>query len=111
MSLPGNPPFSTAIIASYNTDDYFGLLDEDEGANVKGGLDIGIGRIPVKTLSEARQMVDKIIHYAENSEAVMGAWRNSICLIGDDQDYNAYVMDSEQLSDFINSEYKHFICR
>lgn len=100
-------PFSTAIIVSYNTDDYFGLLDENEGANIRGGLDIGIGRIPVKTVDEARQMVDKIIHYSENSRAVLGAWRNTVCLVGDDQDYNTYVRDSEQIGAFIDGGFKN----
>jgi len=97
-------PFSTAIISSYNTDDYFGLLDENEGADVSGGLDIGIGRIPVRNPEQAGQMVDKIIHYSENSAAVMGAWRNTICLVGDDQDYNTYVKDSEQIATFIDND-------
>lgn len=100
-------PFSTAIIVSYNTDDYYGLLDEDEGANVRGGLDIGIGRIPVKTLDQARKMVDKIIHYADNLEDVLGAWRNTVCLVGDDQDYNTYVRDSEQLGSFIKNGFNN----
>ncbi|PKP33704.1 MAG: hypothetical protein CVU00_10260 [Bacteroidetes bacterium HGW-Bacteroidetes-17] len=97
-------PFSTAIISSYNTDDYFGLLDDNEGANVNGGLDIGIGRIPIRNPEQARHMVDKIIHYSENSEAVMGAWRNTVCLVGDDQDYNTYVKDSEQIANFIDND-------
>lgn len=100
-------PFSTAIISSYNTDDFFGLLDENEGANVNGGLDIGIGRIPIRSPEQARSMVDKIFHYSENSEAVMGAWRNTVCLVADDQDYNTYVRDSEQIAAFIDNDNKN----
>ena len=98
---------STAIIVSYNTDDFYGLLDGGEGFNVRGGLDIGIGRIPVRNLDQARQMVDKIIHYSGNSEAVMGSWRNTICLVGDDQDNNTYVRDSEQMASFIDNSYSN----
>ncbi len=99
--------YSTSIIVSYNTDDYFGLLDAEEGANVRGGLDIGIGRIPIQNADQARQMVDKIIHYAGNSEAVMGSWRNTVCLVGDDQDNNTYVRDSELMASFIENSYSN----
>ena len=37
---------------SYISDDFYALLDDDEG-NLDGKLDIGIGRIPCQTLEEA----------------------------------------------------------
>src|SRR5690606_149890 len=50
-------------ITAYTSDDFFALLDDGEGVNLSGALDISVGRIPVKTNLEARQVVDKIIHY------------------------------------------------
>jgi hypothetical protein len=83
---------------SFMSDDFFGLLDENEGSNLNGALDIGIGRLPVSSFDEARIVVDKILHYAGNNPEVMGRWRNEVCFVGDDQDYNAYITDSELIA-------------
>ena len=91
--------------SSFVTDDYFGLLGEDEGGQ-KGIVDIGIGRIPCKSASEAKAVVDKILHY--NTSPTMGEWRNNICFVGDDEDNNIHVSDSEQLATFVNQKYSAF---
>lgn len=78
---------SNAVLAAYTTDDYFGFLDagEDaEGVNIYNVLDIGVGRLPVKTTDEARQVVDKIIYY--KSPATLGPWRVSGTLMADQED-------------------------
>ncbi len=68
---------------SYVTDDYFGFLDDLEGkALASDGLDIGIGRLPVRTSTEATQVVDKLIGYTEN--ALTGVWKNQVCFVADD---------------------------
>lgn len=88
---------------SYGTDDYFGFLDPTEGDNIEDineKLDIGIGRLPVVTAEEASQMVDKIIHY--KSTESLGSWRNGICFMADDEDYNQHVKDADLLADMIN---------
>ena len=46
--------------ASYTSDDMFGYLDNWETGSVYESIDIGIGRFPVKTQSEAKIMVDKV---------------------------------------------------
>ena len=91
---------------SYCTDDYFGYLDDEEGANiliVATGLDIGIGRLPVKTATEAKDAVDKIIHYYQPE--TMGDWRNKVCFIGDDEDGNLYFNQSETLVTEVDVNY------
>jgi hypothetical protein len=88
--------------SSFVSDDYFGLLDQDEGGQ-KGVVDIGIGRIPSVSAEEAKAVVDKTLHY--NTSATMGEWRNNICFIADDLDNNVHVSDSEQLANFVNRNY------
>ncbi|MDL2277082.1 type IX secretion system sortase PorU [Parabacteroides sp. OttesenSCG-928-G07] len=68
---------------SYTTDDYFGFLDDNEGRSLASDiLDIGIGRLPVRTYTDAKQVVDKLIGYMDNTQ--FGTWKNNVCFIGDD---------------------------
>ncbi len=86
--------------STFSSDDYFGLLDDDEGQNIVSGgqlMDIGIGRIPADNPEEAHAAVSKIIHYHE--AASYGSWRNSTTFIADDQDNNLHLNQSEKLSD------------
>ncbi len=86
-------------LASYTSDDFFGLLDDTDDINQTNTislLDIGIGRIPARNSTEAKIMVDKIIHY--QSPASQGAWRNQTVFVADDQDYNLHLTDAETIS-------------
>lgn len=72
-------------VNSYVTDDYFGFLDDGEGREdrlASASLDIGIGRFPVRTVGEAKGVVDKLIGYRENQEK--GAWKNRVAFVADD---------------------------
>lgn len=83
---------------SYTTDDFFGFLADNSGVNMSADkLDIAIGRIPARTLTEARTMVDKIITYVTNPPA--GSWKNNILLIADDQDSGTHMTQTER---FVN---------
>lgn len=99
-------------VFTYSSDDFFGLLDDNEGewpevSNNVDDIDIGIGRIPCKTLVEASNVVKKIVDY-ETKPSTFREWRNEIYFIGDDGDGNRYQQDSEQLSDYITSQYRSF---
>ena len=76
--------------ASYATDDMFGYLEPSESGRSDESLDIGIGRLPAKSLREATLIVDKIEQYITKSDlredATKGDWRNSIALLADDAD-------------------------
>lgn len=83
-------------LTSYVTDDYFGYLDDDDDINRNLPaplLDLGIGRIPARTIVQARQAVDKIIQY--HGKASLGPWRNDITLVADDEDFNIHLNDAE----------------
>lgn len=83
-------------LLSYVTDDYFGILDDAESIREKKNiplLDLGIGRLPVRTVEQAKRMVDKIIRYTSSSS--LGMWRNHMTLVADDEDYNLHLEDAE----------------
>jgi hypothetical protein len=85
--------------SSYVVEDYFGLLDESEGSDAIGILDIGIGRLPVETYEQGRMMVDRIKRYLSNGEPHFGEWRNKICIIADDEDNNLHLKQADSLAD------------
>ena len=87
-------------VSSYVSDDYFGLLDDNEGNNLLSEkIDLGIGRFPVTTQEQANILVDKTISYAENK--TNGAWKNDIYVIADDGDNNEHMSDAEKLVNVI----------
>ncbi len=111
---------SLAPRSSYMTDDYFGLLDDSEGEESEGILDIGIGRLPVRTVEEAEILVDKIIRYdervpgmapGEEELAYTGQisnyadWRNTLVFIADDGDNNRHFNDAEKLAGRVSDNY------
>lgn len=99
-------------INSYSSDDYFGFLDEDEGEWVESYegdhlMDVGVGRLPVKTIDEARIVVDKLIDYATNLKSY-GAWRNELVFIADDGDGNLHQRDADRLATQVDTSYAQF---
>ena len=73
------------LASSFVTDDYYGMMDDNEGEmSVYDLQDVVTGRIPVTTSFEAQQVVNKIISYS-NSES-FGDWRSQITLVADDID-------------------------
>lgn len=88
--------YSLGTLYNYTTDDYFGLLDDGEGAKiVNEKIDLGIGRFTVSTPEEAKIMVDKVIAYAQNT--TYGNWQNTICFMADDGDANLHMTDAESV--------------
>lgn len=69
--------------SSVVSDDYFGLLDEDETESPADLVDISIGRLTARSRNEAQRMVDKILHYSRNPNT-LGDWRNWVTLVADD---------------------------
>jgi len=94
---------STSPVNSFCSDDYFVMLDESEGGSIlQGGLDAGVGRLPVQTPASAMAMVNKIKHYYSNK--TLGDWRNNIALFADDEDGNAHLGDAESYSALIDDQ-------
>lgn len=82
---------STVETSSCVTDDYFGMLDWGEGAALTTeGMDVGVGRFPLRTASEAKDVVTKVIAYMDNDQR--NAWKNNVCFSADDgQTGNPYM--------------------
>lgn len=113
---------SLSSTESMATDDFYGMMDDNEGASaeITGDPDIGIGRFTCRTVTEMRAVLDKIEHYytADNSiqtalsnpencntlnESTMGDWRNWLLFLGDDQDNAEHMRQSDGLSAVVSS--------
>lgn len=95
---------------SFVTDDFFVFLDEREGGS-NGTVDLGIGRIPARTVDEAEIVLDKIKTY--QTKESMGNWRNVVTFIADDGNtadgYTTVHTDqAESLARFVNKNYPSF---
>jgi hypothetical protein len=97
---------SLSPVASFVTDDYYGILDAGESV-YNGAIDLGIGRIPASTTFEAEIVVKKIYDY--HSPEALGNWRNIVCFIADDEDGNLHMSDSEKLTNYLNENHNEFI--
>lgn len=97
---------SLSPLETYGSDDYFTFLESHEGEWGESPaqnhtMDIGIGRLPIKTLEEARLVVDKFIEYDKNPSA-SGAWQNEILFVADDGDFNIHNSQANQLANSID---------
>ena len=91
---------------SYVTDDYFCLLDDDEGDVTRQGIDAAVGRLSARTANEAKIVVDKIYDYRTNAHA--GAWQNTLCFMGDDGDNNLHMTDADTVATSVHNLYPDF---
>lgn len=70
---------------SYVTDDFFVMLDASEGSmSSSHTIDVVSSRIPVTGISQAEDVVTKILSYYDESSK--GDWRNTVTLLADDID-------------------------
>lgn len=93
---------------SYVTDDYFGFLDDNEGANLTSAkLDIGIGRFPVNKETDAMAVVDKAIAYMNNP--VKDVWKNKLCFLGGNGDNNIHMTQADSLAKYVERHYPEFM--
>ncbi|MFM7671535.1 MAG: type IX secretion system sortase PorU [Bacteroidota bacterium] len=86
-------------LGTYCSDDFFGILDDSEDINnssINNLLDVGIGRIPARSLSEAMAFVDKVDAYDDTTSK--GSWRTRLTFVADDEDGNLHLSDAEGLS-------------
>lgn len=86
-------------VEAYPTDDFLALLySGNESDPLSGDLYINVGRLPVKTVQEARNMVDKVIRYDLNPQTY-GDWRNRLTFVGDDDDGPGDIAHFRQADD------------
>jgi hypothetical protein len=90
---------------SFVSDDFFGLLDDNEG-DATGLLDISIGRIPIQKSSDADSVISKIKRYATTSN--FGTWRDHICFLADDGDSNLHMQQADEIAEKIKAAHPVF---
>ena len=95
---------------SFVTDDFYVFMDENEGGYY-GTVDLGIGRIPARTIEEAEIVLDKIKTY--QTKESLGNWRNVVTFIADDGNtadgYTTVHTDqAESLARYVNKNYPSF---
>ncbi|MBK9336442.1 MAG: type IX secretion system sortase PorU [Lewinellaceae bacterium] len=88
---------SFSPIYSFPSDDYFALLSDGEGGDLKGALDIAVGRVTPRTAAEAQAIVNKIMDY-DNNPNTLGDWRLRLQYFADDEDWNAHIRQAEVLA-------------
>ena len=95
-------------IKAYATDDYFAYLDDNEGAiDTQGRMDIGVGRLPVESLDEARTTVDKLIQYIRNEQT--GKWKNQLVYLADDGENGTHTETAEKSAELVRIKNPDFI--
>ncbi|MBM3185036.1 MAG: type IX secretion system sortase PorU [Bacteroidetes bacterium] len=116
---------SENYISCYVSDDFFGMLDDNESFTSADMLDIGIGRILASDVSQAKQQVDKIEHYMKNgsqlfnsnnasccfetnSNKTYGDWKLKYVQIADDEENNYFIVnDTEpQYEEVLNNHFE-----
>lgn len=83
--------------SSFTTDDIMAFLEDGSGNYYGLGYEkysIAVGRMPVRSVAEARNMVDKTIKYA--TESPKSEWKNKILLLADDMDKGVHVKQIEE---------------
>ncbi len=91
-------------IFSFVSDDYFALLDDDEG-EYTGLPDIAVGRIPVKNSSEAETAAHKIELYFNNR---FDSWEKNIAFVADDENQNIHATQADKIAVFTEDDYPKY---
>lgn len=109
--------------SSYSSDDFYCLLDDNEGNwdFTPDVLDIGVGRLPVSSISEATIVLDKITYYSKPPGTIetgnscttdicnsFGDWANTITFCADDEDGSSHLLQADAIATKINSQYKNY---
>lgn len=108
--MPTSVQASLSDNEGYCSDDVTAMLEDGSGLN-KGvdKLSIAIGRIPVISVQEAHDIVDKAYQYAEKSRKT--AWKHHYMFLADDQDNSVHMLQTEMMiSQFENADrQQHFL--
>ncbi len=123
---------SNELLSSTTSDDFYGLMDANEGydilneTNVNGGIiDVGIGRLMCHDASEMNNVVTKIEDYYKKepnfivsdanptncnqaSQSALGDWRNWLTFVGDDEDQSIHTRDADELANSVRAANKNY---
>ncbi len=95
-------------VNAYASDDYFGWLDDNEGATDRyAKMDIGVGRLPFVDQEEARTTVDKLIAYIQNDQP--GKWKNQLVYLADDGENGMHTETAEKSAELVRVKNPDFV--
>lgn len=87
---------STSETASYCSDNFIGMLDDCERLSMgTAKVRVAVGRMPVKSVSEAKTAVDKLIAHTTSTD--FGSWRNQVMVIADDGDNAEHLVQAQRV--------------
>ena len=104
---PKNYYYMSDLSHQYSNDDVLGLLDDNEGQEGVGLFDLGIGRFPCTSVSQAAVAVDKSIRYTEKRNLLgentaqvsnFGDWRNVMAFVADDEERNDFISNADSFT-------------
>ncbi|MEY4903386.1 MAG: hypothetical protein RLZZ292_1201 [Bacteroidota bacterium] len=95
---------SLYAIDAFPSDDYFGLLSDDEGDDLRGAVDIAVGRLTANNVEEADAMVEKVVDYESNPDDY-NDFRSRVSFVADDEDSAHYMNQSNTLADVTTKDY------
>lgn len=104
---------STVETMAYATDDYFAFMANNAGISnglfndVRAQMNFGVGRLPVNTIDEANDVVDKLCTYMD--DLVLGKWKSQILFMADDGDHGLHVQTADGGAERLRNKNKDFI--
>ena len=104
---------STTSTDAYGMDDYCGFLEDNAGIIDKlfderrAKMNIGVGRLPVRTLEQATQVVEKLCTYMD--DRILGKWKSQICFLADDGDHGLHIIGADKGAEKLRKKNPNFI--
>ncbi|MDE5608464.1 MAG: type IX secretion system sortase PorU [Muribaculaceae bacterium] len=81
--------------SSYTSDDILTMLADGSGAQPEADYQcISVGRMPVTSITDARNVVDKLIAYV--TAPINSNWKNRAIMVADDQNQGKFMLHTEQ---------------
>ena len=99
--LTWQSPLGRTEGGSYTTDDYFGILDDGSAIGHNDKMNISVGRMLARNVSEARTVVNKLVKYV--TKPVYGSWKNQIMFVADDENKGVHMTQSMSMESIMNS--------
>ena len=87
--------------SSITTDDYFSVLDDASSTLAKDAMNIAVGRMIVKSVDEAKTVVNKLEAYV--TQPSYGSWKNKIMFVADDENGGDHMKQSLEMIDSVNA--------
>lgn len=80
--------------SSYCSDNYIGMIDDNPNFSMGSArVRVAIGRMPIKSSSEAAMAVEKLTSHINTTD--LGSWRNQVMVIADDADYGDHLKQAQ----------------